>query len=49
MPRAADSLYMLLRDRRVLTSVPGGETLLFMMGAAGLMYFHHGIITLITS
>lgn len=43
MPRAADSLYMQLRDRRVLTSIPGGEALLFMIGSAGLMYFHHGI------
>ncbi len=39
LPRAADSLFMLLRDRRLLASAPYGEIGLFCMATSGLMYF----------
>lgn len=40
LPRAMDSLYLLLCDRRYMASVPHGEKLLFCAAMATLMYCH---------
>lgn len=39
LPRAVDSLFQILRKRRLLGSVPCGEVLLFCASLAGVMYF----------
>lgn len=41
MPRALDSLYMLLCDRKWLAGIPNGEVLIFCLSMGGLMYFFH--------
>ncbi len=41
LPRALDSLYMLLCDRQWLAGLPHGELLLFCLAMAGLTHFHH--------
>lgn len=40
LPRAVDSLFQILRDHKLLASVPHGETLLFAGSMATLMYFY---------
>ncbi len=40
LPRAMDSLFMILQDRRWLSSLRHGESLLFCASMAGLMFFH---------
>jgi len=41
LPRAIDSLFMQLVDRRFMFSIPYGEIILFCISMSGLMYFHH--------
>jgi hypothetical protein len=38
LPRAVDSLYMILRDRRLLTGFLYGEVLLFSLSMSIMMY-----------
>ena len=40
MPRALDSLYMLLVDRKWLAEIPNGDAYLGIVSLAGLMYFY---------
>lgn len=40
LPRALDSLYMILNERKWLGSVPNGELYLFMLSMAGIMYYY---------
>ena len=40
LPRAMDSLFMILQDRRWLSSMRHGESVLFCASMAGLMFFH---------
>lgn len=40
LPRAADSLFMILRDRRWLGSMPHGEVALFASSMGALLYFY---------
>lgn len=40
LPRALDSLYMILNERKWLGTVPNGELYLFMLSMAGLMYYY---------
>eukprot|EP00300_Choanocystis_sp_HF-7_P027210 c32287_g1_i1.p1 GENE.c32287_g1_i1~~c32287_g1_i1.p1 ORF type:complete len:490 (+),score=93.63 c32287_g1_i1:35-1471(+) len=41
MPRAADLLFYIMKDRRWLSGVPFGEEMLFVWSMGILMYFHH--------
>jgi len=41
LPRALDSFYTILYDRKWLGSLPQGELLLFSLSCAGIMYCHH--------
>lgn len=41
MPRALDSVYMLLCDRKWLSGIPNGDILIFCLSMGGLMYFFH--------
>lgn len=38
LPRALDSLYMIMNDRRIFTGVRNGEILLFSLSMAWIMY-----------
>jgi hypothetical protein len=40
LPRAIDSLYQIMADRKWLAGVKNGELYIFMMSMAGLMYFY---------
>ena len=39
LPRAADSLFVILRNHRWLSGLPHGEMLLFALSSAAVMYF----------
>jgi len=39
LPRALDSLYMILSHKKLMVSVPHGELLLFCFSLSGIMYF----------
>lgn len=39
-PRALDSLYMILSDKKMMVSLPQGELLLFCLSLSGIMYFY---------
>jgi len=40
LPRAAESFYLMMVNRRWFASVPNGEVLLFCIACSGLMYFY---------
>lgn len=40
LPRAMDSLFLIMCDRRWMTSIPNGELLVFGSAMASLMYFY---------
>lgn len=41
LPRAMDSLWIILKDHGLVPTVPYGDVLLFCLSSSGLMYFHH--------
>jgi hypothetical protein len=41
MPRAMDSLFLSLVDRKYLYSIPHGDVLLFCLSMSGIMYYNH--------
>jgi len=40
LPRGLDSLYMTLLDRKLLTTIPYGDLILFSLSVGGIMYFY---------